>query len=89
MLNEKYVSVSRKLLEDRTVSLKAKGLYALISSQPLHWDNSILALVEASGEGRHIVCTALNELEQTGYLERHQIKENGRFCGMEYELKEG
>ena len=87
-MNEKYIQVPKILLEDKRVSLRAKGLYALILAQLLHWENSIMALAEASGASKHIIWRALQELEQNGYLERHQLTEGGRFCGMEYELKE-
>jgi len=84
----KYIQVPKELLDNKAVSLKAKGLYALILAQPLHWENSIMALVEASGASKHIISLTLQELEEAGYLERHQLTEDGRFCGMEYELKE-
>lgn len=84
----KYVLVPKELLNNKEISLRGKGLYALILAQPLHWENSIKALVEASGEGKHIITKHLRELEEAGYLERRQVKEGGRFCGMEYELKE-
>lgn len=88
-MDGKYVQVPKELLDNKAVSLKAKGLYALILAQPLYWENSILALVEASGSSKYIITLALQELERAGYLERHQlVDENGQFCGMEYEIKE-
>lgn len=85
---KKYVQVPQELINNKAISLKSKGLYALILTQPLHWENSISALAEASGAGKYAISLALQELEQAGYLERHKLKEYGRFCGMEYVLKE-
>lgn len=79
----------KTFLENKNVSLRAKGLYALILAQPIHWENSIADLVEATGVSKHVIALTLQELEEKGYLVRHQMTEGGRFCGMEYELKEG
>ena len=77
-------------MQDRRITLKAKGLYALILSLPVNWDCSVAELMEVSGNGKHVIQSALKELECAGYLERHQMfDENGHFCGMEYELKSG
>ncbi len=85
---DRYILLPKVILEDKKLSLTAKGLYALILSLPLHWNCSIAYLVEESGMSKHIVCRTVQELEKCGYLERHQMNDEGRFCGMEYVLKE-
>lgn len=88
-MDNRYIRVPKELLQNKSVSLKAKGMYALILSLPVNWDCSIQELVEVSGTGKAAVRSAVQELEQSGYLERHQMMDdNGQFCGMEYELKE-
>lgn len=88
-MDGKYIQVPKTFLENKNVSLRAKGLYALILAQPIHWENSIADLVEATGASKHVIALTLQELEEKGYLVRHQMTKGGRFCGMEYELKEG
>lgn len=84
-----YVRVPKSVLADRNLSLRAKGLYALILSLPLSWNCSIQYLTEETGMSKHVVCRTIQELEAYGYLERHQlIDESGCFAGMEYVLKE-
>lgn len=88
-MDGKYVQVPKELLLCKSISLKAKGLYALILALPINWECSIAELVEVSGAGKSMIQAAIKELEQNGYLERHQLMdENGQFCGMEYETKE-
>lgn len=85
-----YVNVPKSVLSDTNLSLRAKGLYALMLSLPSYWNGSVRYFVEASGMSKHIVWNTVKELEKNGYLERHQmIDENGCFSGMEYVLKEG
>lgn len=85
---EQHVKMPRSVLSDKSLSLKAKGLYALILSLPTSWNCSIKYLVEESGVSKHIIWKTVQELEKKGYLERHQMNDEGRFCGMEYVLKE-
>lgn len=88
-MDGKYVQMPRELLLRKSISLKAKGLYALILALPTNWECSVAELVETSGAGKSMIQAAIKELEQNGYLERHQVTdENGQFFGMEYELKE-
>ena len=88
-MDGKYVQMPKELLLNKSVSLKAKGLYALILALPTNWECSVTELVESSGVGKSMIQAAIKELEQSGYLERHKLMdENGQFCGMEYELKE-
>ena len=86
-MNDQYVHVPESLLKDQSLSLKAKGIYALILSLPLHWQCSIEELLEVCIEGRHVVRQALLELEKRGYLERREMRDHGRIAGMEYILK--
>ena len=85
---EQYVRIPKSVLLDRSLSLRAKGLYGLILSLPSQWNGSIQYFTEESGMSRHAVCKTIQELESKKYLVRHQmVDENGCFAGMEYELK--
>jgi predicted transcriptional regulator len=57
-------------------------------SLPDGWAFSIEGLVKMSLDGKSSVMSALNELEDAGYLYREQIKKDGRYAGMEYIVSE-
>lgn len=87
---DSYIKIPGGVVSDKALSLRAKGLYAIILSLPSSWTCSIQYLTEESEESKHVVCKTVQELESKGYLERRQIiDENGCFAGMEYVLKEG
>lgn len=85
---EQYVNVPKSVLSDKSLSLKAKGLYALILSLPSSWNCSLEYLEEETGSGKSALRGAVHELEKYGYLVRHLMKdENGCFAGMDYVLE--
>ena len=86
-MSDKCVLVPRTVLTDKKLSLKAKGLYALILSQPSDQNCSIECLMEEAVEGKDAIRSAIYELEINGYLTRRKISTGGRFCGMEYRLE--
>lgn len=82
-----YTAVQNGITRDRTVSLKAKGLYLLIQSYitipDSHWHKQqFMKMVQ---EGRKAFDSAWNELKEKGYLHMH-IYTNGKVFDHEYEL---
>lgn len=54
-------------------------------SLPPTWNYTIEGLSRLAKDGRDSIKTALKELENFGYLERKQIRnDNGSFCDLEY-----
>ena len=84
--NKNYTVISNYHLQEKDMSLKAKGLMSLMLSLPEKWDYSISGLVAICKENETSIKTALDELKKFGYLQ--VIKKNpnetksGRF---EYE----
>ena len=77
--NSNYTVMSNVHLRDKRLSLKAKGLLSLILSLPEKWDYSVNGLVSIAREGRAGIMSSLKELEEAGYLTRHQLRgENGQ-----------
>lgn len=71
------------------MSLKAKGLLSLILSLPEDWDYTLDGLAMLCKDGKDSVRTALNELEEFGYVETARIRdEKGRLRGTEYVVRE-
>lgn len=74
---DNFTIVCNELLRDKRLSLRAKGLYALMFSKPHDWVFYEGALVEESAEGRDAVRAAMRELADAGWLTKHQPRENG------------
>lgn len=80
-----YTTVDNGIFKDTRISFKAKGLLTTMLSLPPTWNYTIEGLATLSKDGRDSIKTALKELENFGYLERKQIRnDNGSFCDLEY-----
>lgn len=85
---DRYTVIDNSILEDKELSLKAKGMLCLMLSLPDYWDFTISGLTQRSRDGKSSVMATLNELEDTGYFRRIQIKDNGKYAGIEYIVSE-
>ena len=75
-----YSVMSNYHLKDKKISLKAKGLLSMMLSLPDNWNYTIEGLAAINKEGTKSVRSALQELEEKGYLIRTQErKPNGEF----------
>lgn len=85
-----YTILQNDMITDWRLSLKTKGLAAVIFSRPDDWEFTVGGLAAYCGCGRDAVRSALAELEAAGYLTRKQLHgEGGVFAGNLYELHEG
>ena len=83
-----FSMVSNTIIRDKDISLKAKGLYALIQSY-ITLDNFTLYksfLMKQCCEGERAFDGAWKELKQTGYLKMYKIREGAKTFIYEYEL---
>ncbi|MCD7920588.1 MAG: helix-turn-helix domain-containing protein [Clostridiales bacterium] len=87
--NSNYTTMSNYHLRDNNLSLKAKGLLSVFLSLPDSWHYSVRGLVAICKEGRDCIVATLQELENAGYLERHQQRQdNGKMGVIEYVIFE-
>lgn len=87
--NTNYTTMCNYHLRDINLTLKAKGLLSLCLSLPETWDYSVRGLVAICKEGKDSIVKILQELEQYGYLERHQLRrDDGKMGGIEYVIYE-
>ena len=87
--NKNYTTISNHHLQDRILSLKAKGLLTLILSLPPDWDMTLKGLVSLSGDGVDSVRSGIQELEKAGYLRRSRSRNNlGQLLCTEYTIYE-
>lgn len=84
-LRKNFTVMSNHHLQNKALSLKAKGLLSYMLSLPDDWDYSIGGLAANNKEGRAAVRSTLVELEQAGYLIRRQHRTaEGGFAGNQY-----
>ena len=79
-----YTTICNRIFKDRRLSLKAKGLLAMLLSLSDNWELSIKGLEAILKEGRTSIRSTMNELIKNGYVERQQIRENNKFIGVDY-----
>lgn len=83
-----YTVMANYHLDDRSLSLKARGLLSTMLRLPDDWDYSIDGLSKLCRDGRDAIQTALQELEAAGYITRRRVRDKGAFSGMEYIVHE-
>lgn len=83
-----FSQVSNKALQDKTLSLKAKGLFALITSYISIPDFTLYKsfLMASCTEGRDAFNKAWNELKSAGYLKQYRIQSTNGYFSYEYEI---
>lgn len=65
---QNYTIMSNHHLQNKNLSLKAKGLLSYMLSLPEDWDYSLAGLEANCKESKTSLRTALNELKENGYL---------------------
>lgn len=84
-----YTVMSNHHLKNPRLSLKAKGLLSMMLSFPDEWNYSEHGLAKICKEGVDAIHSAIKELEKTGYMERHQLRDKGgRIVDTEYVIFE-
>lgn len=86
-LNE-YARIPNSILNNTKLSLKAKGLYALIESKPENWNFSARGLASQTKESIDSISSGLKELEECKLLERIRYQDKSGYWQVEYHLYE-
>ena len=82
-----YTKIDNAPLRDKALSLRAKGLLAVMLSLPPSWRFSVRGLAAICKEGVAAMRETLLELEQTGYLHRGVMRDaQGKIRGTSYEI---
>jgi hypothetical protein len=82
-----YTKVSNQVLEDATLSLKAKGLFAYLVKLPEGWKIRIVELAKHHKDSRDSIRTGITELLDAGYLERlGRSRDKGQLKDYEYRI---
>lgn len=87
MAADRFTQISNALFRDNRISLKAKGLFGLISTHSDGYGLTVSRIRKWCKEGRDAIRAALEELEVFGYLEREQMHDDeGKFDGVVYRI---
>ena len=79
-----FVQIPNSILTNPDISLKAKGILALMLSLPDNWKFSIEGIASKCKESRECISNAIKELESAGYVKRTMKHANdGKITGME------
>lgn len=71
-----YSQIANSILNDRELSLKAKGLYAFMYSKPDDWNFTASSMAAQLKESRKTILKLLQELRDFGIVE-YQKNQNG------------
>lgn len=87
--NKDYTIISNVFLRDKSLSLKAKGVLAMVMAMKEDWDFTINGFCKITKEGEAAIYTAIKELKDNGYCKESKIRdENKRIIGNEYTFYE-
>lgn len=87
--DKNFITMSKYHLQEKEMSLKAKGLLSQMLSLPENWDYSIVGLTKINKDGLDSIKATLKELETFGYLRRTRVKgTGGKYIDIEYTIYE-
>ena len=81
-----FTVIRNAIFKDYSLSAKAVGVACKLLSLPPDWEYSVRGLVELFSDGESSIRSALNELEEHGYLKREQVRADGRFSKAVYTI---
>jgi len=90
IIKNRYGVIPDKILNDKNLSLKAKGMFGYLQSKPDGWRFSVERITSQMKEGRDSIRRTLQELEKAGYLQRKLVYDNQKkkFNGYDYILSD-
>lgn len=83
-----FTVMSNYHLQDKNLSLKAKGLLSMMLSLPDGWHYNVRGLAAICKEGVSSISSTIRELDECGYIRRHQPIIDGKFQEIEYIIYE-
>lgn len=84
-----YTVISNQPINDKSLSLEAKGMLLCIISLPDNWEFNINGLIKRFGLTRNRATRILKELETNGYISRYRKKnEINQFDGWGWDIYE-
>jgi uncharacterized phage protein (TIGR02220 family) len=82
-----FTVASNKVIRDKRLSWKARGIFIYLWSQPTDWEFYETEVGKHATDGRDSLRSGLKELEQLGYLKRNRVRgENGQLAGSDWNI---
>jgi hypothetical protein len=88
-ITENFGVAPNELLNDSSISLKAKGLYVYMQSKPDDWVFSVDRITYQNKDGVDSVRSAINELLQNGFLSKKKMSNQSNNTFWEYKVIQG
>jgi len=85
-IKDRFATTPNSLLNNPNISLRAKGLFAFIQGKPDKWRFSAERIALENKEGVQSVRSALQELEEFGFLQRVKTKNKKGHWEIDYIL---
>ena len=80
-----YTVIDNSIIDNTTLSFKAKGIFLHLWKQDDNWDFYVTELAKRSSDGVASIKSGLKELENEGYLKRvPSHSDDGKFAGMDW-----
>lgn len=80
-----FVVIDKNLINNSSISWKAKGILIYLLSKPNDWVLIISDIINHSTDGRDAVYSGIKELEKAGYVEKILERDkNNHFLGYVY-----
>ena len=67
-ITKNYVKIPNDLVDDPTISWKAKGLFCHMASKPDNWNFTVRSLASQFPDGKSAIFAALDELKERGWI---------------------
>lgn len=83
-----FTIVNNEILRNKALGLKERGLLITLLSLPDGWSFSVQGLCSILPDGKTAIQAGVQKLEKMGYIRRTQAKEEGRFCGYDWEVSD-
>src|ERR1700722_11959038 len=82
--NGNFVTVPNRVLEDKRLSLEAKGLLCWLLARPNDWTFKLALIGPVLEIGRDKTEKLFRQLIETGFIDRIQERTDGRWGPVEY-----
>lgn len=82
--NARYSTIPNHVLEDTRLSMDARWLLCYLLSKPDNWTVVVGDIIKRGGCGRDKARKMIAELVETGYMERDQPRDEGRFSASSF-----
>lgn len=87
-IKDYFIMDNRPLRDDKRLSWKAKGILAYLLSLPDNWEIRRKEVASHSKDGLNSLDSGLQELCDTGYCIKKQLREDNKISGFTYFVKE-